>query len=191
MTWVGAVAHLRLAAVILLLVLPGTSGCSQFAYNVHAVNYGDYGVILIAPLTTRHHRLITPGVPGVGQDFRWMGQLEGHPNSLPDEVEVVWQLAELTDCSYEREAKSQIKGGPDQRLYVRKNDCTVTPIEGKVFRKTVDLAAIRDSPEGQKAGTYDGLRVLNAPRYILGIKLLFRDDQLEVETYLRKTNPWV
>jgi hypothetical protein len=105
-------------------------------------------------------------------------------------VEVVWQLANLTDCAYEREARSQIKGDPDPTLYVRKIDCTVTPIEGKVFRKTVDLEAIRSSPEGQKAGTYDGLRVLGAPRYVLIINFIFRDEQLEVRTHLGRASTW-
>jgi hypothetical protein len=159
-------------------------------YNVDAVSYGEYGVILITPVTTRHHPIITPGIPGVGRDFRWMGQLEGYPHSLPDEVEVVWQLADLTDCARVVSSTSLIKGDTDDHVYTRRSGCTVTPIEGKVFRKTVDLESIRNSPEGQKAGSYDGLRVLGAGRFILGINFIFRDDQLEVRTHLGRASTW-
>jgi hypothetical protein len=89
-------------------------------------------------------------------------------------------MAELTDCDIVRHYKSRVEGNTDPKIYARKINCDWTPLEGQVFTQQLDMDAIRNSEAYKKAGTWvEGMPFRD---YYLVITLIFRDDQLIVET---------
>ena len=168
-------------------------GCErQTLYSVSAANYGEYGVVL-KHFPTRLDGLVNirPGIPGVPADIYEKGYFRGYQHSVPDQVEVVWQLAELRDCSRVREAKSYVPGADPSERYTRKSGCTFVPIEGKVFRKIIDLNAIMKTEAGRRAGKLaKPWWTLRRARYGLSIAFEFRDEELEVRALTYRTNPW-
>lgn len=177
----------------LLLVSCAISACSRdILYSVSAANYGEYGVIL-KHFPTRLDGLVNirPGIPGVRDDIYEKGYFRGYPNSVPDQLEVVWQLAELKDCSEVRVAKSYVKGADPDERYTRKSGCTFVPIEDKIFRKTIDLKALMNTESGRRAGKRaKPWWSLSNSRYGLSIAFEFRDEQLDVKALTYRTNPW-
>ncbi len=114
------------------------------------------------------------------------GRFAGHPNSLPDSVEVAWQLAELRECERYRAPES-----PRVQLWLKENgftasehrtafDCTWHPLPGKVFRKTLNIGALRQSEAYRKAGR-------NAR---LNITLRFMDEEIEIVSEAFAINRW-
>lgn len=168
-------------------------GCDRdVLYSVSAANYGDKGVILLN-FPTRLDGLINirPGIPGVSADIYEKSYFRGYPASVPDRVEVVWQLANLKDCDEVIPSKSRIKGDSDPKTYVSKLGCTFVPIEGKTFRRIVDLKPVMQTEAGRKAGKLvNPWWTLSRARYGLSIAFEFRDEELEVRALSYRTNPW-
>lgn len=180
-------------SAVYVLVAVALAGCEhKLLYSVSVENYGELGVIL-RNFPTRLDGLanIHAGIPGVRADIYEKSYFRGHPDSVPSEVEVVWQLAELEDCAGVREAKSYAPGADPSERYTRKLGCTFVPIEGKVFRKVVDLKEIMRTEAGQRAGKRaKPWWALSRARYGLSIAFEFRDEELEVRALTYRTNPW-
>ncbi|MDT0499318.1 hypothetical protein RM530_18420, partial [Algiphilus sp. W345] len=141
------------------------------------------------------------------------GRFRGYENDLPDALEIVWQLAELTECSTDIRAdhKSDYSKEPEvQRLYyeaqwrerqrelrskgydpadhVLKSGCTWHPLPDKVFRENLDLQAVRDAEAYKKTGKpYSGTAM---SRFQLNLTLIFIEDEITVKAESRVTNPW-
>ncbi len=183
----------KLTVVFLTVTLNGLGGCSHtLLYSVSVANYGNSGIIL-RQLPVKFNRPVNihPGIPGVRDDIYQKGPFKHYPDSLPDQVEVVWQLAALEKCTGVREARSYAPGADPSERYTRKTGCTFIPIPGKVFRKTIDLNALLKTPAGQRAGKrVEPWWSLSGSRYGLIIEFDFRDQQLKVDTYNFTTNSW-
>lgn len=145
------------------------SSCSKFLYSTGMANYGNYGVIVISPDTTLGTNRLWTGIPGVGDDIIDKGRFPGHPHSLPDQVVVEWQLAELSNC---RSVRIYSK----DPQYVRKHGCTWTPLEDKVFRKVFDLKEIQKSKHAKRAGE----RIRFGSKRVMTIMFIFRDEEVEL-----------
>ena len=157
-----------------------------------------------------------------------MGRFPGHPDRLPDQVEIEWQLAELKNCAhvftldrpeesewYEsmlehlearprnpedeerllkgalaRSTWSQLvaRGHENPGKYIRQRDCTWVPIEGAIYRKVVDLKAVRESEAYQRTGKRNPTVALS--KFVLRLTFVFENDQLEVQAESYTTNPW-
>lgn len=140
---------------------------------------------------------LTPSIPHAHRDpASSFGRFPGYRRSLPDEVEVVWQIAELNDCTAvvgvspgdtiwpEVEARGYNR--PDQ--HVLKRGCTWRPIPGKIFRKKLDMAAVRASEAYRKTGTRN--QWIGGSRYTLRLNLVFIEDRVILEAHNGSTNPW-
>lgn len=189
---------------MLMLLFP-LSGCGGLTYSINAANYGTHGVILLdMPVTggfagkPPHPGLrLSPGIPTVRDDKRWIGRFRNHDQDLPSgNMEISWKLAKLTNCKdivrIDQGDKMQRRiskaGYRNPTSYMRKSNCTWTPIKGKVFHKTLDMDAIRNSEAYKKAGSpYPSVQ---GSKNVLRILLVFNEDQLEVKTYNAHTNPW-
>ncbi|MES9971372.1 MAG: hypothetical protein ABW092_15165 [Candidatus Thiodiazotropha sp.] len=152
------------------------TGCTKFLYAVDMANYEDYGIMVISPETTMGANRIRTGIPGVRDDVIAKGRFPNHPNSLPDQIVVKWQLAELSDCRRIDKYKSKIKKVEDNTLYVRKLGCTWTPIKGKVFRKVFDLKEAQKSEYAKHAGE----RIRFGSKRVMIIRFIFRDEEVEM-----------
>jgi hypothetical protein len=180
----------KLSCILCVCVTALTGACSPFSekleYNVVAFNYGEHGIILRnfpvynSTKRTSDQWLIEPGIPGVWGDVNYFEQFVGYPNSLPDTSVVTWQLATLSDCEDILTSESMVDGSADPNMYTRKEGCDWTPLEGQIFTRELDMDAIRNSEAYKKAGTWvEGMPFRD---YYLVITLIFRDDQLIVET---------
>lgn len=139
-----------------------------------------------------------PSIPSKYRDpASGLGHFEGHRTSLPDEVEIVWQLAELKDCKSETKVRHDANlpwlgsraqtYGPEE--FIRKSDCTWHPLPDKVYRQQLDMQAIRNSEAYRKTGRRaDGVA---GSRYTLNLTLVFIEDRLIVEVDNGATNPWL
>lgn len=143
-----------------------------------------------------------------------IGQFPRYSRSLPETVEVVWQLADLSECrsvvrpnapvevspNYPEHAKASFeknriefmdqlraKGYDPDRL-IRKSGCIWSPIAGKIYRKTIDMKAIRQSEAYKQSG--DSNPDLARSKFVLNLKFVFMDEDLKVEAESRTTNPW-
>ncbi|MES9992838.1 MAG: hypothetical protein ABW098_12840 [Candidatus Thiodiazotropha sp.] len=161
----------RIFGFMIILLTPSICGCSKFLYNVSVANYGEYGVIFLKIPTTRinTHRRKNPGIPGVRDDIGHFGQFHDHPHSLPDQVVVEWQLAELSDCR-------SVRVYSKDPQYIRKRGCTWTPLEGKIFRKVFDLKEAQKSEFAKRAGE----RIRFGSKRIMTIMFIFRDEDVEM-----------
>ena len=163
-----------------------TMGCSKEGlYGLQARNESyDYGVILLKP----EFKGYKP--PKLSTDFpspsnnRIFNRLNTMPARLPDQFEVVWQLAELTECT-------DIKVIAELPNHKRASGCKFTPMSEKIFSKTIDMHDIYNSKEGIKAGTLANWSLMPGGNsyYILNLTLVFNNDQLHVEWNMGKTNP--
>ncbi|MEW8072791.1 MAG: hypothetical protein AB2777_21625 [Candidatus Thiodiazotropha endolucinida] len=168
----------RVGYLTLLVIMALTqSGCSNFLYVVRAANYGEYGVILKQMETTMRYSRLHPGIPGVRDDIAVMNRFVGYPKSLPDHVEVEWQLAKLSDCR-------SVRVYSKDPQYVRKHGCTWTPLENKVYRKVIDLTEVRRSEDAKMAGKT--LRM--GSKRSLSIFFVFQDEDVTLSFGSRRTN---
>ncbi|MET0068883.1 MAG: hypothetical protein ABW096_02520 [Candidatus Thiodiazotropha sp.] len=159
-----------------VLVVVTLSSCSKFLYSVDMANYGEYGVIVLSPDTTLGTTRIWTGIPGVGDDIIDKGRFPSHPHSLPNQVVVEWQLAELSDCGSIIKRKSYKYKRKDEKIYARKEDCTWTPLEGRVFRKVFDLKEVKESDYAKHAGE----RIRFGSKRVMIIRFIFRDEKVEM-----------
>ncbi|MET0071725.1 MAG: hypothetical protein ABW096_16935 [Candidatus Thiodiazotropha sp.] len=168
----------RVLGLMLIVLMTSIAGCSKFLYNVSVANYGEYGVIFRKIPTTliNKYRRKNPGIPGVRDDIGHFGRFHDHPHSLPDQVVVEWQLAELSNCKRIIKHKSFVYKTKDERIYTRKADCTWTPLEGKVYRKVFDLKEAQKSEYAKHAGE----RVRFGSKRVMTIMFIFRDEKLEM-----------
>ena len=110
----------------------------------------------------------------------------GHESWPPQEVQVAWQLAELSNCELNRKAKSTITIkelnaiGRDPEFHRIASHCTWHLLPDKIFRKTVDMKAVMKSPEVKKAGW-------NAR---LNLTFEFIEDELRVIPEAYAINHW-
>lgn len=122
------------------------------------------------------------------------GRFPRYGNSLPDEVEIVWQLAELTECHRivpvrSDETKQELEAlGYKPAEHARKSDCTWHPLPDKIFRKKLDMAAVKASEAYRKTGTRN--HWIAGSRYTLRLNLIFIEDQVKLEAANGATNPW-
>ncbi|MET0071723.1 MAG: hypothetical protein ABW096_16925 [Candidatus Thiodiazotropha sp.] len=163
--------HYFLLYVTLLTALSiiTITGCTNILYAVGMANYGEYGVIVISPETTVGTNRIRTGIPRVRDDIIDKGRFPDHPHSLPDQVVIEWQLAELSDCR-------SVRVYSKDPQYVRKHGCTWTPIEGKVFRKVFDLKGVQNSEYAKRAGE----RIRFGSKRVMTIRFIFRDEEVEM-----------
>lgn len=124
------------------------------------------------------------------------GRFSDHPKSLPDEIEVVWQLAELKDCKKtvgvnpKDTIATEIKArGYNPEDHVLKSNCTWAPIPNKIFRKKIDMAAIRASEAYKRTGKSNPGTALS--RYTFLLRFVFQEDQMTVKAENGTTNPWL
>ncbi|MBV2096131.1 MAG: hypothetical protein KUF80_14675 [Candidatus Thiodiazotropha sp. (ex Codakia orbicularis)] len=168
----------RVLGLMVMILTTLFSSCSKFLYDVTAVNYGELGVIFLKMPTARInvYRRTNPGIPGVRDDISHFGQFHDHPNSLPDQVVVEWQLAELSNCKRIIKHKSFVYKTKDEKIYTRKAGCTWTPVKDKVFRKVFDLKEIQNSEIARRAGE----RIRFGSKRVMNIMFIFRDEEVEM-----------
>lgn len=115
------------------------------------------------------------------------GRFPGKPRSLPDSAEVIWQLAELRECRTNTEAQSEktvkeLKAlGRDPEYHRIASGCTWKPLPDKIFRKTVDLTAIRET---------DAYKQAHGRNFRLNITFEFMDEELRVIPEAYGINRW-
>ncbi|MBT3058091.1 MAG: hypothetical protein AB2733_17350 [Candidatus Thiodiazotropha taylori] len=168
----------RYLGLMIIVLTSCFSGCSKFLYSVTAANYGEYGVIFLKMPTTQIniHGRKNPGIPGVRDDIGHYGRFHDHPHSLPDQVVVEWQLAELSDCRRVDRFRSKVPKTDDTKIYIRKLGCTWTPLEEKVFRKVFDLKEIQNTEYAKRAGE----RIRFGSKRVMTIMFIFRDEEVEM-----------
>lgn len=97
---------------------------------------------------------------------------------------IYWQLAELTDCAFEREITSIDPKYPG--TYTSRSQCTFNPIKEKVYKKVIDFDEIR----GSWAYTKTGMPTSNLGRNTLLLAFTFSDDKLDLGVSNGMSNPW-
>ncbi len=180
------------------VLIPVTVACGpfgEFIYWVEASNESARGV-LILQLGKRkgirpHSYYSKVGVDfpilaglrqGVGKSTSIkLGTFAGHKTSLPNEVEVVWQMADLIDCKSEE--PSTVYPG-----VMRKRGCTWVPVKEDIYSKNLDLSAIKKSEAFAKTGKSNPNR--GGSHYTLVLNLIFNEDQVRIEAYNSATHPW-
>lgn len=199
-------------SVLVMLVCLSVGGCGKFIYGVDMYNYGYSGVIILQVGDRKaeglHRAYVKYGVKvpmirglhtAVPSRYRnpasYFGRFQGYETSLPEEdVEIVWQLADLTDCERERTVSANSEymrgdlGGRDfgrSEFFIRRK-CTWTPRPDRIFRQKIDMRAIRDSEEYKKTGRRNPDAV---GRFTLNIKLIFIEERMVVEIGNGATNP--
>ncbi len=128
--------------------------------------------------------------PSIPSQFRnpanAFGRFDGHSHSLPDEVEVVWQLAELSNCETSRAAHSENSekwmraNGFDVEFHRIAFGCTWRPVPARIYRKKVDMEAIRASDAYKKAGR----------NFRLNLTFEFIEGELRVKPEAFRINRW-
>lgn len=203
-----------LAFAMLIVVL--LSRCGKVIYGVKAFNFGQNGVLVLemshrtagAIDADRVTRGLADGLlgrvmiahlyPSIPSKY-WdngvlFGRFEGYDHSLPSEIEVVWQIAELRNCKEEMRATSErgVKelevAGYSPTYHVNKSGCTWIPLPDRIYRKKIDMQAIRDS-EAYKNATRRNLLILGHS-HSLRLFFVFQEDQLTVEVFAYGINPW-
>ena len=181
--------------LFILFSLSFIYGCSgKFIYNVHLANYGKYGITFIKFPSKGLPKRRRTGIPGIRADVSGlMGGFNNDRYHLPSKpIEIVWQLNELTDCdSVIGPYESNDKNYPG--MFSRKRGCTWTPLPDKIFRKTIDIEALKKSEHFKRSGkNADGFSLIPrfAEKRIMSITLVFRDDEMDVNLSSRITNPW-
>ncbi|GAA5218201.1 hypothetical protein ACFSJ3_15130 [Corallincola platygyrae] len=169
---------LTLLLVTLLAACSGSKNTRLYGLNLSPAGYG----VIVTELNTDNGNEIMqpqfeirPGIAGTVSQPDWVSLLWLKSKKLPDKLEIVWQLAELHDCKH---------------IYkTRKRGCRWVPIDAAIFRQELDMEAIKNSKEFQRAGTRNPNR---AGSYFLSNMLfVFKDDHVEVEIYNSSTNPYM
>ena len=167
-----------------LLVLIMT-GCSSFIYQVQVMNYGNYGVIVYDKYLGQGYEPLKLNTIAPKTGRMTLPYFKGHPKDLPTGKHTIsWQLAELTDCGFEREITSSDPKYPG--IYMSRSQCTFNPVPEKVYSKVIDFDEIRSSWEYTKTGWVSG----NLGRNTLWLAFVFKDEDLELEIGNGTTNPW-
>ena len=100
---------------ITFFTLPFVSACERFSYGVDILNYGESGVIILQVGNQKaigpHPAYVKIGAtvpmiaarfPSIPSNYRdpasYFGRFEGYETSLPESIEVAWQLAALDNC---------------------------------------------------------------------------------------------
>jgi hypothetical protein len=173
----------------------GCTGCSEFSYQVEIANRGEQGVLLLQlgeeyakAVHDYYGRVgisfpIVAGIPPGSHGFSavQVGQFVGHEESLPDTVDVSWQLADLTSCKVSRPDASY-PGGVD------KSQCEWRPIRDKIYHRALDLRPIKQSAEYKRTG--DRNKAVSMSYFTLRIELIFDGETVSIETRNGATNPW-
>lgn len=169
------------------------SACGRFIYGVEASNRGETGVLILQigdriP-TNLHEHYSTVGVRFpiiaglrprlMGRNSVQIGQFQGYEESLPDEVEVVWQLAELVDC---------IQDDTSSPSNVEWSSCTWLPDRDRIYRRKLNIGALRETEEFKKTGK--SYTKVAGSRYTLRVALVFDGDRVEIIANNATTNPW-
>lgn len=122
------------------------------------------------------------------------GRFPGYKKSLPRDVEVVWQLAELAQCDdYGPALADKTKDWMREHHYDPEyhrlaSRCTWHPLPDKIFRKKLDMAAVRASDAYKRTGTRN--KWVGGSRYTLNLALIFNEEQVQLEADNGTTNPW-
>ena len=122
------------------------------------------------------------------------GRFPGHERSLPEKIDVVWQLAELSDCDYLGPAQASKtiewleQNGYDPVYHVQARRCVWQPVPDKIYRKSFDMNAIRNTEAYKKTGTPNFS--VSMSRYTLHLTFVFQEDDLILDVDSRTTNPW-
>jgi hypothetical protein len=175
---------------VVVIVFVVSCDAKNFLAKYTVGNYGEYGLLIhqIGPINfmekygkpSRDH----PGIPGVRDDHVPGGFGDQFPIGSQ---EIVWQLAELSECQRIREARSY-----DKRFsgnYTRKKgNCKWNPLP-TIYRQTIDFDQIRQSPEYQ-AATKFRWNVLDNSKYGVQILFAFKDSEVTMHLNYFKTNPW-
>ena len=206
------VALLAFATLFIVLL----SRCGKVIYGVKAFNFGQNGVLILemsskTPREVSAERMqranmdglkglmliahLYPKIPSKYRDNGVLfGRFEGHDHSLPSEIEVVWQLADLRNCKEEKRAQSsQVirelqTRGYNPNYHISKRGCTWIPLPDRIYRKKIDMKAIRES-EAYKKATRRNLLILGHS-HSLRLFFVFQEDQLTVEVFAYGINPW-
>ncbi|TDU32546.1 hypothetical protein DFR24_1944 [Panacagrimonas perspica] len=190
------------------------SSCGRFVYGVDILNYGDSGILLLKigdmEATGLHQAFSELGVsvpiiagrfPSIPSKYRdpasYFGRFNERHATLPDDVVIGWQLADLKNCKAERRvsadslAQRSIKSASvyAAKEYVFKDDCSWHPRPDKVYQQKLDLRPIKNSDAYKRTG--DRYKDVAGSRYTLNITLIFIEDQVKVEVDNGATNPWL
>jgi hypothetical protein len=208
--------------VVIGVALIATASPKKLPYVVDIANYGTSGILILKigdEVAYRPHEYYVslgvqtpillgryPSIPSLQRDqANAYGRFVGASNDLPDSVEIIWQLAALSDCkdpSFVRDLRSNgiypewIREDLDFAdslgiavdNLVDQDHCLWSPLSDKVFRRTVDLTAIRSSEAFKRTGQRNP--DVTGGRYTLHLLIYFNEDQVAVRASNRTTNPW-
>lgn len=188
----------RKTATLLLVALAGTAAVASScvgSYSIDAHNTGKLGVLLLK-LGDRVPRNPHGYYQGAGIDYPIIAGLhpgtgghtpvglrrfKGHEWTLPLKVEVIWQLAELSECDVDR-VDASYPGGFEKR------GCKWTPLPDQIYRKQLNLFPLRGTAAFWKSGLPNPTTLFSS--YSLTVNLIFNEDQLDVEAEAWASNPW-
>ncbi len=183
---------------VILLQVAEETGVVRKPYKVHRPDGTTRWETYVASPGLEDVAFVIAMDPSIPSEFRdptsAFGRFKGYEDKLPDQVEIVWQLAKLSECKYnsppqsDQTIKWMREQGFDPDAYVNKYGCNWTPLPGKIFHKQLDMQAIRDSEAYRQASR--GLFSSPFDRHVMLIELIFQEDQLTVKTYDRKVNVW-
>ena len=187
----------KLAAILIVFmigVMAAASSCvgnyAIYAHNMeeHAIlllKVGEHGVESTIDFRERpgeEYPIIARLHPGItGNAAYWLGRFNGYKMTLPLKMEVVWQLAERSECRVNR-ADASYSGGYERR------GCKWTPIPSQIYRKDVSLLPLRGTAAYWKSGLPNPTTLFSS--YSLTVNLIFNKDQLYVEAEAWASNPW-
>ncbi len=177
---------------VILLQVGQETGVVRKPYKVHRPDGTTRWETYVASPGLEDVAFVIAMDPSIPSEFRdptsAFGRFKGYEDKLPDQVEIVWQLAELKECDdvmgvgdlNPSARKWLVSQNLDPSRYIYKAGCTWRPLPGKIFHKQLDMQAIRDSEAYREATR---LR-LDTPfnRHILRVELVFAEDQLTVNT---------
>ncbi len=185
-------------SVSLFFLLPLFLSCENksLPLQLHAANYGSYGVLRLKVASNDYVEQtgkpfpLYPGIPGIRGDLSGPSGFRFSPGGFPSgKQDVVWKLAKLKNCKRVVEAsRSYSKQYPG--IYTRKSGCEWQPIEGKVITKTIDFDELRQRPEFARHGKkHSGFIPGFISYYGSTIFFVFRDEELDVHLGSYVTNP--
>ncbi len=185
---------------VILLQVAEETGVVRKPYKVHRPDGTTRWETYVASPGLEDVAFVIAMDPSIPSEFRdptsAFGRFKGYEDKLPDQVEIVWQLAELKECDdvmgvgdlNPSARKWLVSQNLDPSRYIYKAGCTWRPLPGKIFHKQLDMQAIRDSEAYRQASR--GLFSSPFDRHVMLIELIFQEDQLTVKTYDRKVNVW-
>lgn len=155
------------AAVVAILIL-AFGRYFRYRHELVVVNDGPGGIILLdipaADFRDNGKRPDVVRLRPAKPHQRIFGSSDVFSNDahlFPDEATLIWQLADVSHCD-------------EKPLY---QGCVFTPIPGKVYRKRLNLKAMRASAAGQLAGRSAGF---GNGRITLVTEIRIREDEIKV-----------